>query len=63
MSVDIVLLVDDNTFDIVHKVLLQLSNSKVLDLGETPSIRKLENDNPVFDSGIVERVFRVVEHP
>lgn len=63
MFVDIVLLINDDAFDIVHKMLLQLSNGKVLDLGETPSVRKLENDNPIFDSGIVERVFRVVEHP
>jgi hypothetical protein len=53
IAVDIVALVVDDSVDVREFLLLQLSNSKGLDLSKAPTMGEGEDDRPVVDLGIV----------
>ena len=53
VAVDIVALVVDDSVDIRELFLLELSDSKGLDLSKAPAMRKGEDHRPVVDLRIV----------
>jgi len=56
-------MVDGYLIDGFDSELFELSYCEVLDAKETPSVRKLQNTQPVFEGSLVHRVFRIIEDP